>query len=269
MNNKIRIAVAGATGRMGKKIIQEIQKNESTCLTAALVQKKNQLINEDIGKTLGIGKIGVLISDKINIKQQDFDVLIDFSRPKGTLKYLKYCNQFKKNIVIGTTGFSKEEFEKIKKYSQNIGIVMSSNFSIGINLIFKLIEKSAKMIGKNFDIDIIEHHHRNKIDAPSGTALTMGKIISKTLGWDLNKNSIYYRKGITEARKKEKIGYSIIRSGDMIGKHTVMFSNNGEEIKIIHTAFNRKCFAQGSIKSALWVYEKNKGFFDMMDVLSF
>lgn len=269
MNEKTRIAITGPIGRMGQILIQEIKKNKNTCLTTALVQKEHQLINKDIGEILGIGKIGVLITDQLNIKKNDFDVLIDFTRPDGTLKYLKYCNQLKKNMVIGTTGFSKEEFKLIKKHSKNIGIVLSSNFSIGINLIFELIKKTAQIIGKNSDINIIEYHHRNKIDAPSGTALEIGKVISKVMQWDLNKNSIYYNKGITGVREKEKIGFSIIRAGDIVGKHTIMFSSHGEEIKITHTASNRISFAKGAIQSAIWIHKKKLGLFNMKDVLSF
>lgn len=269
MNEKTRIAITGSIGRMGKTLIQEIKKNEHTHLTTALVKKEHKLVNEDIGEVIGIGKIGVRITDELNPKTNDFDVLIDFTRPNGTLKYLNYCNQFKKNMVIGTTGFSKEEFNIIKKHSKNIGIVVSSNFSIGINLIFELIKKTTQIIGKNSDINIIEYHHRNKIDSPSGTALAIGNVISKVMQWDLDKHSLYYNKGITGIRKKEKIGFSIVRSGDIIGKHTVMFSSHGEEIKITHTASNRISFAKGAIQSALWIHKKQKGLFDMTNVLSF
>ncbi len=269
MNKKIRIAITGPVGRMGKILIQEIQKNNNTCLTAALIQKNHVLVNKDIGEIIGIGKIGVLISDDLNIKKNDFDVLIDFTQPHSTLKYLEYCKKFTKNIVIGTTGFSRKEFDIIKSCSQKIGIMLSSNFSIGINLLFQLIKKTTQIIGEHYDIDIIECHHRNKIDAPSGTALAIGEIISKVMNWNLNEHSIYYTKGITGIRDKKKIGFSIVRAGDIIGKHTVMFSSFGEEIKISHTASNRIAFAKGAIQSALWIYKKKIGLFDMQDVLSF
>ncbi|QCI15837.1 4-hydroxy-tetrahydrodipicolinate reductase [Buchnera aphidicola] len=269
MNKKVRIAITGPMGRMGQILIKEIQKNEHVSLSAALVQDKHELINKDIGEILGIGKIGVLISNQSNIKQNDFDILIDFTKPSSTLKYLEYCNKFNKNIVIGTTGFSKREINIIESCSKNIGIVISSNFSIGINLLLQLVKKTTEIIGNNSDINIIEYHHRNKIDAPSGTALEIGKVISKVMNWDLNTNSIYYQKGITGIRETNKIGFSIIRAGDIVGKHTVMFSSFGEEIKITHTASNRISFAQGAIQSALWIYRQNKGLFNMKDVLSF
>jgi len=269
MNKKIRIAITGPMGRMGQMLIKEIKNNKYTDLTAALVKKNHNLVGKDIGEILGIGNMGVLISDQLNIKKNDFDVLIDFTKPDSTLQYLEYCTKFKKNIVIGTTGFSIEEMKSIQSYSKNIAMIMTSNFSIGINLLFKLIKKTTQIIGENSDIDVIEYHHRNKIDAPSGTALKIGEIISKVMNWDLNTHSIYYKKGITGIRERKKIGFSIIRAGNIIGKHTVMFSNTTEEIKITHTASNRMSFAQGAVHSALWVHKKNTGLFDMTDVLSF
>lgn len=271
MNKTItRIAITGPFGRMGQTLIKEIQKNKHTCLTLALVEKNHSLINKDIGDSLGIGKIGVLTSCELKNKQsKDFDVLIDFTNPAATLHYLEYCSEFKKNIVIGTTGFSEKDIHTIKNHSKKTGIMMSSNFSIGINLLFQLVEKTTQIIGENSDIDIIEFHHRNKIDAPSGTALSIGEVISKVMNWDLKKHSIYYQRGITGIRKTKKIGFSIVRSGDIVGKHTVMFSSPGEEIKITHTASNRICFAKGAIQSAIWLHKKKTGLFDMKDVLSF
>ncbi|AEO07959.1 4-hydroxy-tetrahydrodipicolinate reductase [Buchnera aphidicola] len=269
MNKKIRIAISGPLGRMGQTLIKEIIKNQKTSLTTVFIQKNHQLIGKDVGKILGIGNIGIFITDKLNIQNNNFDVLIDFTTPNSTLKYLKYCNKFNKNIIIGTTGFSEDEIKKIKIYSQNIAIIMSSNFSIGMNIMFNLIKKTTQIIGKNSDIDIIEYHHRNKIDAPSGTALKLGEIISKEMKWDLNNHSLYYKKGITNIREHSKIGFSIIRSGNIVGKHTVMFSSSGEEIKITHTASSRVSFAQGAIHSALWIQNKKQGLFDMSHVLSF
>lgn len=269
MKNKIRIAITGPLGRMGQILIKEIIKNQYTSLTTVFIQKNHKLIGQDIGIILGIGKSNVLISDDFHIQKNNFDVLIDFTNPNSSLQYLEHCNAFKKNIVIGTTGFSEKEKEIIKSYSKNIGIIMSSNFSIGINILFELIRKTTNIIGNNSDIDIIEYHHRNKIDAPSGTALEMGEIISNVMNWDLNKNSLYYQKGITGVRKNNKIGFSMVRSGDIIGKHTVMYSSPGEEIRITHTASNRMSFAQGAVRSALWIYKENSGLFNMKDVLSF
>lgn len=266
---KIRIAITGPMGRMGQMLVKEVQKNKNTCLSTVLVEKNHPLVNQDIGEKIGIGKIGILISDTLDIKKNNFDVLIDFTKPDGTLNYLQYCSEFKKNIVIGTTGFSEEDIKIIKLNSQKISIILSSNFSIGINLLFQLIQKTTQIIGNHSDIDIIEFHHRNKIDAPSGTALSIAEVISKVMNWkDLDKHSIYHKKGITKIREKNKLGFSMIRAGDIVGKHTVMFSNSTEEIKITHSAFNRISFAKGAVQAAIWIHKKSKGLFNMTDVLS-
>ncbi|QCI16981.1 4-hydroxy-tetrahydrodipicolinate reductase [Buchnera aphidicola (Aphis helianthi)] len=268
MNKKItRIAITGALGRMGKMLVKEIHKNKNTCLTTAIVKKNHPLINHDIGQEIGIGNIGVLIKDELDIKNNNFDILIDFTSPKATLQYLKYCHNFQKNIIIGTTGFSKEEIKIINSYSKNIAILIASNFSIGINLLYELVEQTTRILGDNSDIDILEFHHRNKIDIPSGTAITIGESISKIMQWDLNKNSLYYKKGLTKIRECKKIGFSSIRSGNIVGKHSVLFTNSEEEINITHTAFDRRSFAKGAIQSALWVCLKNKGLFNMKDFL--
>ncbi|AYN24895.1 4-hydroxy-tetrahydrodipicolinate reductase [Buchnera aphidicola] len=269
MKKKItRIAITGATGRMGQVLVKEIQKNKNTILTAALVKKNHLLIGQDIGDSIGIGTIGVSINNTINIEKNKFDVLIDFTQPNSTLHFLEKCCKFKKNIIIGTTGFSNEEIKTIHSYSKKIALMISSNFSLGINLLCQLIQKTTKVLGNSSDIDIIEFHHRNKIDIPSGTALTIGETISKVMNWELNKHSLYYKKGITKKiRETKKIGFSSIRSGNIIGKHTVLFSNSSEEIKITHSAFNRKSFAKGAIEAAIWIHEKNQGLFNMKDMI--
>lgn len=268
MNKKItRIAVTGALGRMGKILVKEIQKNKKTSLTKAVVKKNHPLINHDIGEKIGIGKIGVLIEDNLNIKNKDFDVLIDFTNPNATLEYLQYCNTMKKNIIIGTTGFSDKEIEKISSYSKNIAMLIASNFSIGINLLYELVKQTTQILGNNSDIDILELHHRNKVDIPSGTALSIAKNITKVMKWKLNKHSLYYKKGISKIREPKKIGFSSIRSGNIIGKHSVIFTNSEEEINITHTAFNRESFAKGAIQSALWIVSKDQGLFNMKDLL--
>ncbi|QIQ41197.1 MAG: 4-hydroxy-tetrahydrodipicolinate reductase [Buchnera aphidicola (Aphis urticata)] len=268
MNKKItRIAITGALGRMGQMLVKETQENKTTCLTAAIVKKNHPSINHDIGEEIGIGKIGVPIQDTLDIKKHDFDVLIDFTNPIATLEYLQYCNKFQKNIIIGTTGFSDSEMKIIQSYSQKIAILIASNFSIGINLLYHLVEKTTRILGNNSDIDIIEFHHRNKIDIPSGTALTIGDSISKVMKWNLNKHSLYYKKGFTKTRESKKIGFSSIRSGNIVGKHSVIFTNSEEEINITHTAFNRESFAKGAIQSVFWIILQNKGLFNMKDFL--
>ncbi|QFQ31992.1 4-hydroxy-tetrahydrodipicolinate reductase [Buchnera aphidicola] len=268
MNKKItRIAITGALGRMGQMLVREVEKNKKTCLTAAIVKKNHPLINHDIGKEIGIGKIGVLIQDTLDIEKNDFDILIDFTNPISALKYLKYCNKFQKNIIVGTTGFSDSEMQIIKSYSKKIAILIASNFSIGINLLYYLVEKTTQVLGNNSDIDIIEFHHRNKMDIPSGTALTIGESISKVMRWNLNENSLYYKKGFKKVREFKKIGFSSVRSGDIIGKHSVFFTNSEEEINITHTAFNRESFAKGAVQSVSWIALEKQGLFNMRDFL--
>ncbi|AAM67707.1 4-hydroxy-tetrahydrodipicolinate reductase [Buchnera aphidicola] len=269
MKKKItRIAITGAMGRMGQVLIKEIQKNKNTVLTAALVKNNHPLIGQNIGEKIGIGKTSVSISSDINIEKNDFDVLIDFTKPSGTFYFLEQCYEFKKNMIIGTTGFSEKEIKTINSYAKKIALIKASNFSIGINLLYQLIQKTTKILGNTSDIDIIEYHHRNKIDIPSGTALSIGENISKVMNWELNKHSLYYTKGITKKiRETKKIGFSSIRSGNIIGKHTVLFSSSDEEIKITHSAFNRESFAKGAIEAAVWIHEKKHGLFNMNDIL--
>ncbi|WP_343154380.1 4-hydroxy-tetrahydrodipicolinate reductase [Buchnera aphidicola] len=269
MNKKItRIAITGPLGRMGKMLVQEIQKNKHTCLSLAIVKKNHPSINNDIGEEIGIGRIGIRIKDDLSITKDNFDVLIDFTNPQSTLKYLKYCNKFQKNMIIGTTGFLNSEIETIKSYSKNIAILIASNFSIGINLLYQLVKKTTQILGNNTDIDIIEFHHRKKNDIPSGTAITIGENISKVMKWNLNENSLFYKQGLNTIREAKKIGFSSIRSGNIIGKHSVIFTNSEEEINITHTAFNRESFAKGAIQSALWIITKNQGLFNMKDFLN-
>ncbi|WP_343128281.1 4-hydroxy-tetrahydrodipicolinate reductase [Buchnera aphidicola (Takecallis taiwana)] len=259
--HNIRIAITGAYGRMGSNLIQTIQQYQDITLTCAIVKKKivNIFTNE---------QKKILIHTNIEQAIQDFDVLIDFSTPKNTLQNLHFCYKNKKNIVIGTTGFTEEEHTIIKKFSKKIGIVLSSNFSIGINLIFQLLKKTARTLNDTYDIEIIEAHHRNKLDSPSGTALSMGDIIAKTKNWNLKTYATYRKKQISNIRERKKIGFSIIRGGDVIGEHKVMFLGPGEKITLSHQASNRNTFSEGAIQAAIWVTNKTAGLFNMMHVLN-
>ncbi|CAL4042266.1 4-hydroxy-tetrahydrodipicolinate reductase [Buchnera aphidicola (Phyllaphis fagi)] len=265
MNKKqVRLAITGAYGRMGTSLIKEIEKQTNVLLSFVIVKKKYQDIITQKNEKIEIIENIENIENKID----QFDILIDFSTPKSTLKYLKICQLYKKKMIIGTTGFNKKELHVIKNYSKNIGIVFSYNFSIGINLIFKLLEKTTKILDSSYDIEIIESHHRNKIDSPSGTALKLGEIISKYKKWNLDECSIYRKKEITKARKNNTIGFSIIRGGDTIGEHTVIYSGIGEKIKISHLASNRSAFSKGAIKAAIWIQNQGPGLYDMIDVLN-
>ncbi|UDG80529.1 4-hydroxy-tetrahydrodipicolinate reductase [Candidatus Annandia pinicola] len=263
MNQKIRIAISGAYGRMGKSIISIIDKIKILQLTVLLINENKTLFN-----IINKNKLNnIKISKNFENIHDLFDILIDFTCPKSTMKYLSLCYKYKKKIIIGTTGFNEIEKEKIKKYSKKIAILLSSNFSIGINLILNILEKITKIIGNESDIEIIEFHHKNKKDSPSGTALTIGETIAKSMNLSLNKIAIYNRNKFNEKRKKNSIGFSTIRAGDTIGEHTVIFANKGERIEITHKASSRITFAKGALKASIWLNKKKNGLFSMKNVL--
>lgn len=261
----LRIAVSGASGRIGKLLIKEILQRKDVSLALAISHKNHQTNNS----ILKNHNITFPIYHSLENTNKLFDVLIDFSHPSGTMKYLKFCKQYNKNIIIGTTGFNTNENKEIQLASEKIKIVLSSNFSIGINLIHNLLKKITVIKGQDSDIEIIEYHHRNKIDSPSGTALEMGKTISESMNLNLINNAIYARYGNLGVRPNKKIGFSSIRAGNIIGKHTVIFANSDEEIEITHKAINRKSFVTGAIKAAIWLQSQKIGLFNMNHVLNF
>ncbi|QLB21436.1 4-hydroxy-tetrahydrodipicolinate reductase [Vespertiliibacter pulmonis] len=263
----LRIGIVGAGGRMGRQLIQAVQQAEDVMLGAAFVRKGSSLVNADAGEVAGIGVIGIKISDDLASQADQFDLLIDFTRPEGTLDYLNFCQQHGKKIVIGTTGFDEEGKQAIYTAAEKIAVVFASNYSIGVNLVFKLLEKAAKVMGDDSDIEIIEAHHRHKVDAPSGTALSMGEHIAKALGRDLKTHGVFSREGITGERKRDEIGFATIRAGDVVGEHSVWFANDGERVEISHKASSRMTFANGAVRAAKWLETKPHGLFDMTDVL--
>ncbi|WP_367680030.1 4-hydroxy-tetrahydrodipicolinate reductase [Buchnera aphidicola] len=267
MEKYTRIAIFGALGKMGKIIIKQIHQNSNFNITTAIVKKNDPNIGKDIGKILGIKNSNIVTSDNLEEKIEFFDILIDFSSTSATLNNLFLCEKYKKKMIIGTTGFKKSEIEKIKKSSKKIAIIFSANFSIGINLILNTLEKITKTLISTSDVEIIEYHHNKKIDAPSGTALMLGKKIADTMKWKLENHSIYERKGKIGVRPTKKIGFSTIRGGDIIGEHTIMFASSGERIEITHKASNRALFANGVIKALKWILKKDIGYFNMEDVL--
>ncbi|KAA1195293.1 4-hydroxy-tetrahydrodipicolinate reductase [Photorhabdus heterorhabditis] len=264
----IRVAIVGAGGRMGRQLIQAVHKLSGVVLGVALERSGSSLIGADAGELVGIGHTGVTVCDDPKNVVDNFDVLIDFTRPEGTLAHLEICRQHGKAIVIGTTGFDDEAKQTIKDASADIPIVFAANFSVGVNLVLKLLEKAAKVMGEYTDIEIIEAHHRHKVDAPSGTALAMGESIAHALGRDLKECAVYAREGYTGERDPKSIGFSTIRAGDMVGEHTAMFADIGERVEITHKASSRTTFANGAVKAALWLNGKNNGLFDMKDVLN-
>ena len=262
-----RVAVAGAAGRMGRNLIVACHEADKAELSVATEQPGNPFLKADSGELAGLDKNGVRITTDLNALIDDFDVLIDFTVPESTMQNLELCRLTHKRLVIGTTGFSDEQRQKIALAGQHIPIVMAPNMSVGVNLVFKLLDVAARVLGDNVDIEIIEAHHRDKIDAPSGTALGMGEVIAGALGRDLKECAVYGRQGRTGARQRETIGFETIRAGDIVGEHTAMFADIGERVEITHKASSRMTFAKGAVRAAEWIMSHESGLFDMQDVL--
>ena len=262
-----RIAVMGAAGRMGKILIEAVGQAEGAKLTAAVDRPDSSLIGADAGELAAQGKIGVTLAGDLNAVLDQFDVLIDFTHPSVTLKNLEICRRAGKAMVIGTTGFSPEERQQLEAAAQEIPIVFTANYSVGVNLCLKLLDTAARVLGDDVDIEIIEAHHRHKVDAPSGTALRMGEVVANALGRDLQKVAVYGREGQTGARERETIGFATVRAGDVVGDHTVLFAADGERVEITHKASSRMTFAKGAVRAALWLQTQPAGLYDMQDVL--
>ena len=262
----LKIGIVGAGGRMGRNLIQAVHQFEGVELTAVFERAGSSLIGADVGELVGLGNLGVAIKATL-AENPNFDLLIDFTRPEGTLEHIAFCVANNKKMVIGTTGFDDAGKQAIKKASEKISIVFASNYSVGVNLVFKLLEKAAKVMGDYCDIEVIEAHHRHKVDAPSGTALSMGEHIAKALGRDLKTHGVFERNGITGERKRDEIGFATIRAGDVVGEHSVWFADEGERVEIAHKASSRMTFANGAVRAAKWLENKQTGLFDMTDVL--
>jgi 4-hydroxy-tetrahydrodipicolinate reductase len=262
-----RIAVMGAAGRMGKTLIEAVQQADGVCLSAAVDRADSSLIGADAGELAALGKLGVILSGELSAVLDQFDVLIDFTHPSVTLKNLEVCRQAGKAMVIGTTGFSPQEKQLLADAGKQIPIVFAANFSVGVNLCLKLLDTAARVLGDDVDIEIVEAHHRHKVDAPSGTALRMGEVVANALGRDLQKVAVYGREGQTGARARDTIGFATVRAGDVVGDHTVLFAADGERVEITHKASSRMTFAKGAVRSALWLQQRQPGLYDMQDVL--
>jgi 4-hydroxy-tetrahydrodipicolinate reductase len=263
----IRIAVTGAAGRMGKTLIEAISLAENAQLAAAIERPDSSLIGADAGELAGVGRNGIAVVGSIDEVIDDFDVLIDFTSPVATLANALACNQAGKKMVIGTTGFNEQQKKQLLATQSSMAFCMASNFSVGVNLCFKLLDTAARVLGDEVDIEIYEAHHRHKVDAPSGTALSMGEVVANALGRDLQKVAVYGREGQTGARERDTIGFATVRAGDIVGDHTVMFAADGERVEITHKASSRMSFARGAVRAAIWLADKDKGLFDMQDVL--
>ncbi|MFX1681604.1 4-hydroxy-tetrahydrodipicolinate reductase [Mitsuaria sp. CC2] len=264
--SRLRIAITGASGRMGRMLVEAVLAADDLELAAALDRDGNPTIGQDAGAFLG-QTTGVAISSDVQAGLSKADVLIDFTRPEGTMAHLALCAELGVRTVIGTTGFSPDEKAKIGEFAQRAAVMMAPNMSVGVNVVLKLLQQASKALAQGYDIEIVEAHHRHKVDAPSGTALKMGEVVAEALGRDLKTCAVYGREGVTGERDPSTIGFATVRGGDVIGDHTVMYLGIGERIEISHKASSRATFAQGSLRAARFLGERKTGLFDMNDVL--
>ncbi|CAD6880952.1 4-hydroxy-tetrahydrodipicolinate reductase (EC 1.17.1.8) [Methylomonas albis] len=263
----VRVAVVGASGRMGLCLLKAALAAENAELTVAVSRADSLAIGKDAGELAGVSAAGIKVGGDLAALTDRFDILIDFTRPDASMDYIEICRQARKKVVIGTTGYNEAQKAAIAEAAKDVAIVIAPNFSVGVNLSLKLLEMTAKVMGDYTDIEVIEAHHRHKVDAPSGTALRMGEVVAAALGRDLKDCAIYGREGDTGARDRKTIGFSTIRAGDIVGEHTVMFADEGERVEITHKATSRMTFANGAVRAAAWLADKQNGLFDMQDVL--
>jgi 4-hydroxy-tetrahydrodipicolinate reductase len=262
-----RVGVVGAAGKMGKTLVAMIQESPGLDLAAAVDQPGLQVIGQDAGTVAGTGETGVFIADDLAKVVADIDVLIDFTIAVATEKNMEICHQAAISMVIGTTGLSESQRARLDEVSNSVPVVFASNYSIGVNATFQLVEVAAGIFGDTVDVEIIESHHRHKVDAPSGTAISLGEHVAKGLGRDLASVSQHGRHGLTGARDRETIGFHAVRGGEIVGEHTVMFIAGGERLEITHRAQSRTNFAEGALRAAGWVVSQVPGRYDMLDVL--
>jgi 4-hydroxy-tetrahydrodipicolinate reductase len=263
----VEAIVAGAAGKMGGRIIHVIQQTDGIRLAAAFEKTDHPSVGSDIGEILGLGTMNLRVAADLNSVLDAGDVLIDFTHHEASVAHLHQAVAAKKPIVIGTTGFTNDELETISTLAEDIPCVQAPNMSMGVNLMFKVVEDMARALGDGFDVEIIEAHHHHKKDAPSGTALKLAQNLAAVLGRDLEQVGVYERHGIIGARRAEEIGIQTIRGGDIVGEHTVLFAGVGERLELTHRAHSRDNFARGAVKAALWVVNQGPGLYDMQHVL--
>ena len=264
----INVIVAGAAGRMGCRLVALTKDSTTLTLAGAIEGKGHSAVGNDAGEMAGCGCMGILITDDLSSLLDRGEVVVDFSAPDATLHHLRAVAQRKRAMVIGTTGFSVPQLEELRSLACQVPCVLSPNMSVGVNLICKVISEMAKTLGDEYDIEVIEAHHRLKKDAPSGTALKIAEVLAKAVSRDLDQVGVYARKGLIGERKKEEIGIQTIRAGDIVGDHTILFGGIGERIEVTHRASSRDTFAGGALRAARWVVQQQPGLYDMMDVLS-
>ncbi len=268
MSSKLRIAIPGAAGRMGKTLIQVIQQAPDLELGAAFEHPDNAAVGADAGEVCGLGTLGVAITGDPEAHENAYDVAVDFTVPVATLNLADICAAQGKGLVVGTTGFDESQLTQLKSVAHRCPLFMAPNMSVGVNLTFKLIEIAAKALGDSVDVEVMEMHHRHKVDAPSGTAVRMGEILAQVLDRDLEQDAVYGRQGITGARERKTIGFATQRGGDIVGEHTVMFAGEGERIEITHRASSRLNFAQGALRAARYIHGQPPGLYDMQGLLN-
>ncbi len=262
----VKLGIVGAAGRMGRCVVQAAQVAvDRVRVTTAVEAVDSPAIGADVGALAGIGAIEVPVTD--TLQGADFDVLVDFTHPSATVEHAAFCRDAGRRMVVGTTGLDAEQRRCIEQAADSIAVVLAPNMSVGVNLCFRLAEMAAKTFGDEVDIEIVEAHHRHKVDAPSGTALRLGEVVASALGRDLDDCAVYARQGQTGQRSRETIGFATIRAGDIVGEHTVLFAAEGERVEITHRASSRLTFAHGAVRAALWLAERDRGLYDMQDVL--
>ncbi len=263
----VRVGITGAAGRMGRMLVTAIHEHEGLTLTAAIERQGHPLLASDAGEVAGVGHLGVTITDDLDSACDAFDVLIDFTIADATAANVEICRQHRRRMVIGTTGLSAAQIQALSAAAEDIALVFAPNYSVGVNVTFKLAEIAARILGDSVDIEITEAHHRHKVDAPSGTAIGLGQAVAGALGRSLDEVAVYGRSGLTGERDGREIGFHSIRAGEIVGDHTVLFASAGERVEITHRAQTRLNFAEGALRAAVWVANKEAGLCDMQDVL--
>ncbi len=264
----IKVVVAGAAGRMGCRLVALIKDSTALTLAGAIEGKGHHALGDDAGETAGSGRAEVPITEDLSVLMDRGEVVIDFSAPDATMEHLRIVAQHRRSMVIGTTGFSPSQLDELRSLARQVPCVFSPNMSVGVNVIYKVLGEMAKTLGEDYDIEVIEAHHRLKKDAPSGTALKMAEVLAHALNRDLAQVGVYARKGLIGERKKGEIGIQTIRAGDIVGDHTVLFGGMGERIEVTHRVQSRDTFARGALRAARWIVRQPPGLYDMMDVLS-
>ena len=264
----IKVVVTGVAGRMGSRLVSLIKGSTVLTLAGAVESKGHHAIGKDAGEVAGCGRVNILITDDLSLLMRQGEVVIDFTIPTATLTHLGIAARHGRAIVVGTTGFSSRELDDLRGFSQRIPCVFSPNMSVGVNVIYKVIAEMARTLGEDYDIEVIEAHHRLKKDAPSGTALKLAEVLAGAVNRDLGEVGVYARNGLIGERKKGEIGIQTIRAGDIVGDHTVMFGTMGERIELTHRASSRDTFARGALRAAQWIVQQPPGLYDMLDVLS-